>query len=204
MNANQIYQIVLLVCVLSALVISRRLLRPAQKTNTNEIVPKAGPRMNRIQKVSKGIRLFLQYGIPLIIIGFLALTYLEAAHKITLPKPSHPSEMGDVQHPGAFQLWSILSLVVYLFWYRTALKLFGFFEKGILFTAETVRCIQILGSIYLIRFFVQLSLFLFAPSADNHWLGAGSSDLFTGFLIIFIGWLIDEARKIQEEQELTV
>ena len=29
-------------------------------------------------------------------------------------------------------------------------------------------------------------------------------DLFTGFFIIFIGWLIDEARKIREEQELTV
>jgi len=30
------------------------------------------------------------------------------------------------------------------------------------------------------------------------------SDLFTGFFIFFIGWLIDEARKIREEQELTV
>jgi len=29
-------------------------------------------------------------------------------------------------------------------------------------------------------------------------------NLFTSFLIIFIGWLIDEARKIREEQELTV
>jgi hypothetical protein len=42
------------------------------------------------------------------------------------------------------------------------------------------------------------------PSPDNHLLAAGFDDLFTGLLIIFIGWLIDEARKIREEQELTV
>jgi hypothetical protein len=160
--------------------------------------------MNRIQKVSKGIRIFLKYGIPLMIAAFLVVTYLAASHQMTLPKPSPPSGSGDVQHSDTFQVWSILNLVVYLFWYRTALKLFSFFEKGILFTGETVRCIQILGGIYLIRFLVQLGFFCFAPSSDSHWLGAGYSDLFTGFLIIFIGWLIDEARKIQEEQDLTV
>jgi hypothetical protein len=162
--------------------------------------------MNRIQKVSKCVRLFLQYGIPLTIIAVMVLEYLVVAHKITLPKPAHPSNAGSdsVTSAGAFQLWSILSLVVYFFWYRTALKLFSFFEKGILFTAETVRCIQILGGIYFARFLVQLGLYFFAPSQDNHWLGTGLSDLFTGFLIIFIGWLIDEARKIREEQELTV
>jgi hypothetical protein len=177
---------------------------PNAKPNVNEIIPKTNVRLNRIQKVSKCVRLFLQYGIPLIIVAFLALAYLEATHKITLPKPSNSSEADSIQHVGVFQLWSILSLIVYLFWYRTVLKLFGFFEKGILFTAETVRCIQILGVIYCARFLVQLGLFFFAPSSQYHWLGAGSSDLFTGLLIIFIGWLIDEARKIREEQELTV
>jgi len=203
MKPNEIHQIVLLVCVLSALVFLRKW-QPLQKTATDEILPKANPRMNRIQKVSKGIRIFLKYGIPLMIAAFLVVTYLAASHQMTLPKPSPPSGSGDVQHSDTFQVWSILNLVVYLFWYRTALKLFSFFEKGILFTGETVRCIQILGGIYLIRFLVQLGFFCFAPSSDSHWLGAGYSDLFTGFLIIFIGWLIDEARKIQEEQDLTV
>jgi hypothetical protein len=207
MNTNEIFPVVLLLCVFFALIISRRI-RPAPNTNVNanKISPKANPRMNRIQKVSKCVRLFLQYGIPLTIIAVMVLEYLVVAHKITLPKPAHPSNAGSdsVTSAGAFQLWSILSLVVYFFWYRTALKLFSFFEKGILFTAETVRCIQILGGIYFARFLVQLGLYFFAPSQDNHWLGTGLSDLFTGFLIIFIGWLIDEARKIREEQELTV
>ena len=207
MNTNEIFPVVLLLCVFFALIISRRIRSaPNTNVNANKISPKANPRMNRIQKVSKCVRLFLQYGIPLTIIAVMVLEYLVVAHKITLPKPAHPSNAGSdsVTSAGAFQLWSILSLVVYLFWYRTALKLFGFFEKGILFTAETVRCIQILGGIYFARFLVQLGLYFFAPSQDNHWLGTGLSDLFTSFLIIFIGWLIDEARKIREEQELTV
>lgn len=207
MNTNEIFPVVLLLCVFFALIISRRIRSaPNTNVNANKISPKANPRMNRIQKVSKCVRLFLQYGIPLTIIAVMVLEYLVVAHKITLPKPAHPSNAGSdsVTSAGAFQLWSILSLVVYLFWYRTALKLFSFFEKGILFTAETVRCIQILGGIYFARFLVQLGLYFFAPSQDNHWLGTGLSDLFTSFLIIFIGWLIDEARKIREEQELTV
>ncbi len=207
MNTNEIFPVVLLLCVFFALIISRRIRSaPNTNVNANKISPKANPRMNRIQKVSKCVRLFLQYGIPLTIIAVMVLEYLVVAHKITLPKPAHPSNAGSdsVTSAGAFQLWSILSLVVYFFWYRTALKLFSFFEKGILFTAETVRCIQILGGIYFARFLVQLGLYFFAPSQDNHWLGTGLSDLFTGFLIIFIGWLIDEARKIREEQELTV
>lgn len=174
--------------------------------NVNEISPKANSRMNRIQKVSKCIRLFLQYAIPLIILASLVFFSLVFNHKITLPKPSHPSEVSSVSdtHRESFAMWGILSLFVYLFWYRTALKLFGFFEKGILFTADTVRCIQILGGIYCARFLVQLSFYFLTPLSERQYLGTAVSDLFAGFLIIFIGWLIDEARKIREEQELTV
>ena len=176
--------------------------------NVNEITPKTNARMNRIQKVSKCIRLFLQYGIPLLIVGTLGFSVLAAKHIINLPQPAHPAAGSDAAThavPVALwgTLWGILTLIVYFFWYRTALKLFGFFEKGILFTAETVRCIQIMGVIYFVRFLVQLIL-LAVPTPENNWRTMNFSDLFTSFLIIFIGWLIDEARKIREEQELTV
>ena len=81
------------------------------------------------------------------------------------------------------------------------LKLFGFFEKGILFTAETVRCIQILGGIYIADFLVSFIFYFLIPKFLNDW---GLGHLLAGLFIIFIGWLIDEARKIREEQELTV
>jgi len=93
---------------------------------------------------------------------------------------------------------------VFLFWYRTVVKLFGFFEKGILFTAETVRCIQTLGSIYIAGFLLALIFHFLLQDTERQLLWVGISDPFTGFFIIFIGWLIDEARKIREEQELTV
>jgi hypothetical protein len=172
--------------------------------NPNEQPPKNNARMNRIQKVSRCIRLFLQYGIPLIFVTYGVFDFLVILHKVVLSEASHPSAADSEPYPGAFMFWAVLNLIVYLFWYRTALKLFGFLEKGILFTAETVRCIQILGGIYCARFIMDLSLHFIAPSPDNHLLAAGFDDLFTGLLIIFIGWLIDEARKIREEQELTV
>jgi hypothetical protein len=58
-------------------------------------------------------------------------------------------------------------------------------------------------------FYLQLAVddhdpvvFMFPDSGQV--LTVGTSGLFAGLLIIFIGWLIDEARKIREEQELTV
>jgi type IV secretory pathway TrbL component len=102
-----------------------------------------------------------------------------------------------------FPIYGVLLLIVLLLWYRTILKLFGFFEKGVLFTAETVRCIQFLGGIYIARFFLALAFKFLLP--NDEWVGAGLRDnLFIGFFMIFIGWLLDEARKIREEQELTV
>jgi hypothetical protein len=176
--------------------------------NATKITPKTNARMNRIQKVSKCIRLFLQYGIPLLIVGTLGFSALAGAHMINLPKPAQPAATASgadaTAHAGTVALWGVLTLIVFFFWYRTALKLFGFFERGILFTAETVRCIQVMGVIYFVRFLVQLIFCLAVPSPDNQWLKMDLSDLFTSFLIIFIGWLIDEARKIREEQELTV
>jgi hypothetical protein len=173
--------------------------------NVNEITPKTNARLNRIQKVSKCIRLLLQYGFPMMVIAALGLGYLSAAHIITLPKlNSADTASNSMPPPASFQLQMIVDLIVYFFWYRTALQLFGFFEKGILFTADTVRCIQVMGVIYCARFLVQLGFYLLAPASHNHWLASGLSNLFTGFLIFFIGWMLDEARKIREEQELTV
>jgi hypothetical protein len=169
----------------------------------NEISPEANLRMKRIQKVSKWIRLFLIYGIPLIWIGgFLAIIFLIpkdwAAAQLNSPdaKPIVTQMNSMTGH-----LWMLSELILFLFWYRTVLKLFGFFEKGILFTAETVRCIQILGGIYLMQFFKDLYFYFFIPKFLSDF---DLSNLIAGLFIIFIGWLIDEARKIREEQELTV
>jgi Protein of unknown function (DUF2975) len=176
--------------------------------NANEVSPKANARLNRIKKVSKCLRLILQYGIPLWIVFGLALSTLAIGYGVKVPFLSHASHPSETHSHTDLSIWSSLygciQLVVFLFWYRTVMKLFGFFEKGILFTAETVRCIQTLGSIYIAGFLLALVFHFLLQDAEHWLLWSGISGPFTGFFIIFIGWLIDEARKIREEQELTV
>ena len=171
--------------------------------NANEISPKTNPRMNRIQKVSKYLRLFLQYGIPLwVLFGLLQGVLADYGIKIpSFSKDSNSTHLGT-DADLIFPLYWCLLLVLFLFWYRTVVKLFGFFEKGILFMAETVRCIQILGGIYFAKFFLELTFHFLVTNPVL--IRSRFDDLFTGFFIFFIGWLIDEARKIREEQELTV
>jgi hypothetical protein len=205
MNANKIYPIVLLVGLLFALIIWRKLW-PTQSANAiaNQISPKSNARMNRIQKVSKYFRLILQYGIPVWVI--LDLTFSEFVINYGIKMPFFSRQASEAHaHDSSmiFPIYGVLLLIIFLFWYRTILKLFGFFEKGVLFTAETVRCIQLLGGIYIARFFLALAFKFLLP--DDESVGAGlHNNLFIGFFMIFIGWLIDEARKIREEQELTV
>jgi Na+/alanine symporter len=206
MNTNEIFPIVLLLCVLSALVFLRKILSaPNASVNVNEIPPKANPRMNRIQRVSKGIRLFLLYGIPICIVCSLASIFFipKSWAENQLHTPDGTTFTSAYQaHRTGIALNGVLLLVLFLFWYRTALKLFSNFEKGNLFTAETVRCIQILGGIYVVRFLLY-AVFNFLLLGIQG-LVMDLNDLFMGLLVIFIGWLIDEARKIREEQELTV
>jgi hypothetical protein len=172
--------------------------------NANEISPKANSRMNRIQKVSKYLRLILQYGI-LLWCFFRLLLSLLADHGIisSIMKISNSATkpIGNDLFL-IVPIYSCMLLIGFLFWYRTVVKLFGLFEKGILFTAETVRCIQILGGIYFAKFFLELTFHFIV--ANPALISSRFGDLFIGFFIFFIGWLIDEARKIQEEQELTV
>jgi hypothetical protein len=179
--------------------------RPIADANPNEISPKGNARLNHIQKVSRYIRLLLVYGIPVLVFCFFASGFVTS--KSWLDNLLHNTSNGIAvlkqqeafnAHQLAANTEMIFSLLLFLFWYRTALKLFGCFEKGILFTGETVRYIQILGGIYVGKFLLRLIFAFFVPMT------MGMNDLFAGLLIIFIGWLIDEARKLREEQELTI
>lgn len=177
--------------------------------NANGISPKANDRLHRIQKISKCIRLFIQYGCPLIVLAGFVIFFAVSKGWITLPTPLQPPETYSPDNKslfnGAFVICQVLTAIVYLVWYYAGLKLFRFFEKGILFTSETVQCIQILGVVFLVRFLLELGICFFFPLLQR--IGVHAivwSDLFTGCFVICIGWLIDEARKIREEQELTV
>jgi hypothetical protein len=88
-------------------------------------------------------------------------------------------------------------------------RLFSNLEKGILFGSDNVRCIRCIGwwlvAASLLGIIIEASKIIWTIS------GPGMIDLsdlgpslLRGFFVIFVAWIMDEGRKIHEEQELTV
>ena len=88
-------------------------------------------------------------------------------------------------------------------------RLFANLEKGILFTAANVECVRRIGwwlvALPVLKAGYQASQMIWAAS-NNLTLEISDlpNNLLKGFFVIFIAWIMDEGRKIQEEQELTV
>jgi len=109
-------------------------------------------------------------------------------------------------------------------------KLFRLYERGRLFAGEHVRHMQQLGCLIVVNWTIAMLLSAMSEGyleyrfnfAQLNWLGAlqlliapisrdmsGNNDIgfmqpVIGILIVFIAWIMDEGRKIREEQELTV
>jgi hypothetical protein len=77
--------------------------------------------------------------------------------------------------------------------------LFGLYRRGILFSARNVLYIRFQGYYLILNFVVD-----YLMQGVLHDMALDTTSLFAGFIIIFIAWIMDEGRKIQEEQELTV
>ena len=78
-------------------------------------------------------------------------------------------------------------------------RLFGLYECGDFFKAGNVRCIKRLAWVALGIWLTRSVLEMLASS--NNFDGTG---LFCSLGVLLIAWIMDEGRKIQEEQELTV
>ena len=88
-------------------------------------------------------------------------------------------------------------------------RLFANLEKGIIFGAENVRCVRNIGwwlvAVPFLSMSFEVTKFIWAVPTDcTVDLFNLPTDLMKGFFVIFIAWIMDEGRKIQEEQELTV
>lgn len=96
------------------------------------------------------------------------------------------------------------------------IKLFTLYGKGVVFEKENVRCYRNLGIIMLIKAATGvvsrslLSVTLTIQMGEGHRMltvGFGSddvSDIIIGILIILVSWIMEEARIIKEEADLTV
>lgn len=87
-----------------------------------------------------------------------------------------------------------LTGVLILFW------LLDLFEAGHFFTAQSVRHIKSLGALIIMDWVLIKVLDSMAHAGVEITFG----HLVLGLLVFVIAWIMDEGRKIQEEQELTV
>jgi hypothetical protein len=68
-----------------------------------------------------------------------------------------------------------------------------------LFAAKNVRHIRSLGYFLIVNWAINDQMQGALRDMD-----LSTTPLFIGLLIIFVSWIMDEGRKLQEEQELTV
>jgi hypothetical protein len=100
--------------------------------------------------------------------------------------------------PGLFWLWVVQQGFVF-FAGIMLLRLFWLYSKGIIFTQKNTTCIRLQGYCLIIITFVDIEMHPFIQDSS-----VNVTPIIYGLLIIFIAWIMDEGRKIQEEQELTV
>jgi hypothetical protein len=174
--------------------------------NTNENSPKAGPRLKRIQKAGSVLKTVFF----ILALFFTLTTLLCGAGFISIMGRQSFGELSrTILAAGANLSFAVGAWFCY--------QLFALYSRGNLFTPEIVRLLRRIGCLYFLLMLVRFCCKMFLPGMNDDYLetaniGWGRLELvsfllvscFPGFLILFVAWIMDEGRKIQEEQELTV
>ncbi len=174
--------------------------------NASDISPKTNLRMSRIQKFSECLRTF--FFITAVLGG------LGSLGRIIFELTSHRPHAGlNVLDSGINLTWAVG------LWY--AYQLFSSYARGSLFSGEIVSSIRRIGLVCILLGIEHFFYFAQGMEAPFLWLFytfPNSFDLTSmirfvlellfrlipGFAIICVAWVMNEGRKIQEEQELTV
>ena len=110
----------------------------------------------------------------------------------------------------------MIPMVVIIFGLRKLESLFSLYEQGLIFTESNVKCFRSLGRGLIVWVgcdVVRNSLLSIVLTLDNPpghrvvTVGLGSADftaVFVGIVVLIISWVMDEGRKIQEDQALIV
>ncbi len=180
--------------------------------NANESFPKTNARLKRIKFVSRMVRyLFL----ALLIASFCFYLFVIILFFTIL----------------GWQLPFVVAFgVLICVWYWKLAQLFGLYQRGLIFNSKNISCIKFLGILCIIQWALgniwsfcrehyplppisptpPLAI-TFAKILSSHFdffsfgfYGIDFGFLLDGIVIVLIAWIMDEGRKIQEEQELTV
>jgi hypothetical protein len=168
-------------------------------TNTSGISSDANPRLNRVRKISRILKVcvLFYFIVPLCVLAF----HLESFHIATgvVSIFNHPyASASDIPKPMSL-LWAA-GTVVYLLGIISFYRLLCLYENGMVFSGANVSEIKKLGC-YLAGYGVLAvaANVVYAGGIIFPWV------LLEGIVSPWIvAWIMDEGRKIQEEQELTV
>jgi len=192
------FEILLLFLGLVAFVVFRFLhLRPPTKG-----LKPAAARLSRIQTASWWIQVAI--GLSFLIGIYSVLAFLcgwpffseHQARMVVAPGHVYtsPAEM-----PGSLLALALVKTGLGFAAMAMLFALFNLYWRGILFSARNVLYIRLQGYYLILGSIVDYQI-----QSRFHDMALSTTPLFVGFLIIFIAWIMDEGRKIQEEQELTV
>ena len=169
--------------------------------NTNEISPKAGARLNRIKTASRIFRvlILLSFALPAFIALAIHFDWVAVMPGASLRLSPHQIYKWPFEIPDKVLALALVRLGLFGFCALVLNNLFRLYERGIFFSAKNVNHIRFLGYYLMIDWAVVYLLDALTPSIEITF-----TKPLLGSLIIFIAWIMDEGRKIQEEQELTV
>ena len=159
-------------------------------------------RLKRIRNASLLFRMFI--GISLLVgvywvLGFLFGWPFFSQDKVRIViAHSHIYTSRTEMPPAIFALW-LVKTGLGLWGAAVLFALFQLYGRGILFAARNVRYIRFLGYWLIIDWIID-----YLMQGTLHDMDLSTTPVFVGLIIIFIAWIMDEGRKIQEEQELTV
>ncbi len=172
------------------------------RTSTGKGAKTANARLQRIQKVSGWVQGFTV--VSFVGAGYTLLAFFMGWSWLSEPKVrivishSHiytsPADMPD----DIFYLW-LVQIAWAVFGYWVVFSLFGLYRQGVLFVAKNVRHIRSLGYYLIVNWAINYQMQGTVRDMD-----LSTNSLFIGLLILFVSWIMDEGRKISEEQELTV
>ena len=174
--------------------------------NASETSPQANVsvRMQRIKRVTRILQWLISVEI-IVVLVFVAICLIELAVGRVMPGGVRLYFAPDVVYGVPFSIPAVvlilggLRLGLYLAGSLVLLWLLQQFEEGVFFTAQTVGYIKWLG-----WFLFGDWLLVRLLQATQGMFSLDGQELIVCLVVVLIAWIMDEGRKIKEEQELTV
>ena len=180
----------------------------------NEIASKADWRITRIKFVSRLFRVLISIAVIfLMLIACFVLVQsiilclggrVVPAESMAIHITLAPGEVYDLATGVAGLPWMVVVLIavrlgLIAFGFIALNRLFKLYERGVFFAKGNISCLKIQGWVMAGCGLIQNTLQLFWAHKN-----ISLDRLVIGLLILLIAWVMDEGRKLQEEQELTI